>query len=98
MRSVVSAGFASKKDSPACPLYFLCGAGGWTGRQIQITSEVANTAMVLGLTPCLDPNHPITGQIFTWAYLGLEEHLHGVLTQMGKEVLRSGSLIPESAG
>lgn len=54
--------------------------------------------MVLGLTPCLDPNHPITGQIFTWAYLGLEEHLHSVLTQMGKEVLRSGSLIPESAG
>ena len=42
--------------------------------------------MVLGLTQCLDPNHRIAAQMFTWASLGLEEHLARILAKLYVEI------------
>lgn len=38
--------------------------------------------MVLALTQCLDPNHLIAAQMFTWASLGLEEQPAGILAKL----------------
>lgn len=38
--------------------------------------------MVLGLYQCLDPNRRIAAQMFTWASLGLEEQLAGIMVKL----------------
>lgn len=42
--------------------------------------------MILGLTQCLDSNHRIAAQMFTWASLGLEGQLAGIMAKLYVEL------------
>lgn len=48
--------------------------------------QARKKTMVLGLTQCLDLNHHIAAQMFTWASLGLEEHLAVTLAELYVEI------------
>lgn len=47
-----------------------------------MTAELAKNPTGLGLTQCLDPNHCVADQTFTWTSLGLEQHPAGILAEL----------------
>lgn len=50
-----------------------------------MTTELAKNPAGLGLTQCLDPNHCVADQTFTWISLGLEQHPAGILAKLCME-------------